>query len=99
MLLNCFHFVILFGCTSKDNHKADFQYFKLDGLNRLLQSASLGADTAYIHHAFSKDGKLTPPTDCGIGSLEDMARAALVYLRHAELSGDTTSLANAQKFV
>jgi hypothetical protein len=95
-------FVLLFiytGCASKDNPKTNFQYFKLDGLNRLLQPAALGAGTAYIHHALAKDGKLAPPIDCGLDSLEDVVRAALVYLRYAEIIGDTTSLANAGKLL
>lgn len=91
--------VIFSGCASKDNSKTNFQYFKLDGLNRLLQPASLGSEAAYIHHALSKNGQLTPPTECGLGSLEDMARAALVYLRYAEISGDAASLAPAQKLL
>ncbi len=95
-------FVLLFiftGCASKDNPPADFQYSKLDGLNRLLQPSALGAGTAYIHHALAKDGQLAPPTDCGLGSLEDMARAALVYLRYAEISGDPAGLVNAGKLL
>jgi hypothetical protein len=99
LLLSGFLFVIFVGCASKDSPKADFQYFKMGGLSRLLQPAALGPDAAYIHHALSKDGQLAPPTDCGVGSLEDMARATLVYCRYAEISGDTASLAPARKLL
>jgi hypothetical protein len=99
LLLICVHLIIFAGCASNDNPKTDFQYFKLDGLNRLLHPASLGSEAAYIHHALSRDGQLAPPADCGIGSLEDMARAALVYLRYAEISGAAASLSNAQKLL
>jgi len=85
------------GCTKNEHQNPGAQYFKLDGLNRLLQPSSSGA--AYIHHALSKDSTLAPAHDCGIGSLEDLARAALVYLRHAEINGDTTSLVKAKKLL
>jgi hypothetical protein len=98
-LLICALLIILAGCASREHQQTEFQYFKLDGLNRLLQTASSGSDAAYIHHALSKEGQLAPPTDCGLGALEDMARAALIYLRHAEISGDTASLVNAGKLL
>ncbi len=99
LLLSCFHFASLVGCASKDNSKTDFQYFKLDGLNRLLQPTSLGSEAACIHYALAKNGQLAPPNDCGLGALEDMARGALVYLRHAEISGNAASLGHAQKLL
>jgi hypothetical protein len=85
------------GCSKNENQNSGAQYFKLDGLNRLLQTATSGA--AYIHYALAKDSTLAPAQECGIGSLEDLARAALVYLRHAEISSDTTSLLKAQKLL
>jgi hypothetical protein len=85
------------GCSKNENQNSSAPYFKLDGLNRLLQTATAGA--VYIHHALSKDSALAPAHECGIGSLEDLARAALVYLRHAEISSDTTSLVKAKKLL
>jgi hypothetical protein len=86
------------GCTKNENQNSGAQYFKLEGLNRLLQTAASGA--AYIHYALSKDSTtLAPAHECGIGSLEDLARAALVYLRHAEITSDTTSLVKAEKLL
>lgn len=101
---NCIKFILTFilplalvGCAKNQN--TDIQYFKLDGLNRLVQPMAAGAAMAYVHHALTKDGQLAPANDCGIGSLEDAARAALVYLRHQELSGDTTSRSQAKKLL
>ncbi len=95
----CVLIIIFSGCTSKNSPNTEFYYFKLDGLNRLLQPAAFGSETAYIHHALAKDGRLALPTDCGIGSLEDASRAILVYLRHAEISGDMASLVSARKLL
>ncbi|MDZ7362449.1 MAG: hypothetical protein ONB46_17255 [candidate division KSB1 bacterium] len=89
--------IVSTGCSKDENQNPDGQYFKLDGLNRLLQTATSGV--TYLHHALANDSTLAPANDCGIGSLEDLARAALVYLRHAEISGDTTSLVKAEKLL
>jgi len=91
--------IVSAGCHKNENQNFSPQYFKLDGLNRLLQLAAFDSQAAYIHYSISKDGQLAPPNDCGIGSLEDAARAALVYLRHADISDDTTSLASAKKLL
>ncbi len=89
--------VVSTSCTKNEHQNPDAQYFKLDGLNRLFQTAASGA--AYIHHALAKDSTLAPAHDCGLGSLEDLARAALVYLRHAEITSDTASLVKAKKLL
>jgi hypothetical protein len=91
--------IILVSCTKNENKNSALRYFKLDGLNRLLQSTAAGAKNAYIHYALLKEGYPAPPNDCGLGSLEDAARATLVYLRYSEIAGDTTSLVQAKKLL
>jgi hypothetical protein len=89
--------ILTTSCTRNENQNSGAQYFKLDGLNRLLQTAASGA--VYVHYALSKDGQLAPANDCGIGALEDAARATLVYLRHHGISNEAGSLLNAQKLL
>ncbi|MDZ7290647.1 MAG: hypothetical protein ONB44_13825 [candidate division KSB1 bacterium] len=88
--------IICAGCTGENGQQTEFRYFKLGGLNRLFQPAAFGSGTAYIHHALSQDGQLAPAGECGIGSLGDAAKAVLVYLRYAEISGETASVEHAK---
>jgi hypothetical protein len=90
---------IFIGCIKNDEQKPDIQYFKLDGLNRLFQPSSSGSGTAYIHTALAKDGQTVVANDCGIGSLEDLAGAARLYLRCGEINGDTSSYRQAQQLL
>ena len=85
-ILLCIQLLFIAGCTSNESSAPEFDYFKLDGLNRFLQPGGNNADLVYVYHALSKDGNLAPPNECGLGSLEDAARAVLVHLRHAEIA-------------
>jgi hypothetical protein len=96
LLLVCLLFFYFAGCASQSNSNTEFHYFKLEGLNRLMQPATFAAEAAYIHHGLSKEGQPAPATEGGLGSLEDASRAVLVYLRHAEISGDTTNFVKAR---
>jgi len=94
----CFLMVIVFcsGCAKNHEQNSGVQYFRLEGLNRLLQVASTNPSTFYIYHALTKDTQLAPAPECGLGTLEDLAGAARLYLRHFEVSGDTMSRRRAQ---
>jgi len=91
--------IIFIGCTKNDEPKVDTQYFKLDGLNRLLRTTASGSSAAHIHPALTKDGHLAPPNDCGIGALDDLSGAARLYLRCGEIRGDTSSWRKAQSLL
>jgi hypothetical protein len=87
------------GCTKDNDQKSGIQYFKLAGLNRLFQPATSRSGAAYIHTALTKDEQLAPANDCGIGALEDLAGATRLYLRRAEISGDTSNYRQAQQLL
>jgi len=91
--------IFFIGCGNNANQNSGIQYFKLDGLNRLLQTVASGSRTAYIHSALTKDGQLAPPNECGVGSLEDFSGAARLYLRCVEIRSDSSSWRKAQRLL
>lgn len=100
-----FALAVIWLCSCSSNEyrlfeKPTFQFFKLKGLNQLVQQiAFFGSQTTYIHRALTKEGRLSSSKGCQCGSLEDAARATLVYLRHAEITGDSSSEANGVKLL
>jgi hypothetical protein len=95
-VLCCLSHIFFIGCTGSQSRQNEFEYFKLEGLNRLLQPAEFEVGAAYVHHALSETGELASPHERGNGTLDDAARAAWVHLRHAEISGDSSSIVHAR---
>lgn len=88
--------IICIGCAKNNEQNSGIQYFRLDGLNRLVQATNTNPSTVYIYQTLTKDAQLAPAPECGLGTLEDLAGAARLYLHHFEVSGDTTSRRQAQ---
>ena len=76
-------------------------WFNLSHLNRLYEEVNIGGRDMAIVHIYSEfpDYKWVDAGDEGIACVDDAARAAVVYLRHFELTGDTTSLGHAKKLL
>lgn len=98
-----FYFLILLvlfsGCAQNGEQNSGVQYFKLDGLNRLVQTTDTNRPAVYIYPMLTKEAQLAAAPECGLGTLEDFSAAARLYLRHFEISGDTTSRQQARKLL
>jgi len=93
-------FIVVFsGCAKNNEPNHGVQYFKLAGLNRLVQATTTNPPTFYLYQSLTKDFQLAPAAECGFGTLEDLSAAARLYLRHFESSGDTTSRQQAQRLL
>ncbi|NUM78481.1 hypothetical protein HUU40_29325, partial [candidate division KSB1 bacterium] len=73
----------------------------LSHLNSLYEEIKIGGQPMAIIHIYSEypDYKWVDDSDEGIACVDDAARAAVVYLRHFEVTGDTTSLGRARKLI
>ncbi|MFQ5706498.1 MAG: hypothetical protein ACE5HO_03565 [bacterium] len=77
------------------------RWFNLAHLNHLYQEVTMdGAEMAIVHiYSEYPDYGWVDAGDEGIACVDDAARAAVVYLRHFELSADSTSLLRARKLL
>lgn len=98
--INVFFFLVLIifciGCAKNSEQNSGIQYFRLEGLKRFVQTTATNPPLVYLHQKLTKDAQLAPAPECGLGTLEDLTGAARLYLRHFEMSGDTTSRRQAQ---
>jgi hypothetical protein len=92
-------FVLLSGCTSKQ--PLALRLTNLSHLNSLYQEIKIDDQPMAIIHIYSEypDYKWVDASNEGIACVDDAARAAVVYLRHFEITGDTTSLRRGQKLI
>ncbi|GMQ81897.1 MAG: hypothetical protein BMS9Abin05_1334 [Rhodothermia bacterium] len=90
------------GCDSaEDLRDSPSLLFNLSHLDRLGETISLGDSTLRIIHIYSEapDYAWVADDDEGAAALDDAARAAVVYLRHFELTGDRDSLEKAKQLL
>ena len=75
--------------------------FNLAHLEHLAEDVQLGDSTVRIIHIYSEapDYGWVGDDDEGIACVDDAARAAVVYLRHFELTGNRASLEKAKSLV
>jgi hypothetical protein len=75
--------------------------FNTAHLDHLGEDVVLGDSTLRIVHIYSEepDYDWVGDADEGIACVDDAARAAVVYLRHAELTGDGSSLQKARALI
>ena len=97
-------FVILFliGCHSTPfQQKRDLKLVNLSHLNHLYEEVVIDGQEMAIIHIYSEypDYSWVQAKDEGIACVDDAARASVVYLRHFEIAGDTTSLKRARKLL
>lgn len=89
----------LCACTQKQT--IELRLTNLTHLNHLYQEVTIGGQPMAIIHIYSEypDYQWVDDSDEGIACVDDAARAAVVYLRHFEVTGDTTSLWRARKLI
>ncbi|MFQ5603073.1 MAG: hypothetical protein ACE5HS_07365 [bacterium] len=90
------------GCES--NHttsETGLNLFNLTHLDHLYEEVVIdGKEMAIIHiYCEYPDYRWVDAADEGIACVDDVARAAVVYLRHFEISGEESSLHKAQKLL
>jgi hypothetical protein len=83
------------GCNSQDEDSKSFVNF--GHLRHLTEEIEFSGDTIHIVHIYADYPEYNWVSAAesgpeGISCVDDVARAAVVYLRHYELSGDTYSL-------
>ncbi len=93
--LFCLSFLIVLGCS------ADQGIVNFDHLNHLTETISLNGKLCDIVHIYaeSPDYQRFPAAGEGIACVDDVARAAVVHLRHFELSGESLSLEKAKRLI
>lgn len=88
--------IFCIGCAKNSEQNSGVQYFRIEGLKIFVQTTATNPPLVYLHQGLTKEAQLAPAPECGLGTLEDLASAARLYLRHFEMSGDTTSRQQAQ---
>ena len=78
--------------------KAKLQWVNLAHLNHLYEDIEIGGKEMAIIHIYSEypDYEWVDANDEGIACVDDVARAAVVYLRHFEVAEDSASLERAR---
>ncbi len=90
---------LLSACTQKQT--IELRLTNLSHLNSLYQEIKIDDQPMAIIHIYSEypDYKWVDASNEGIACVDDAARAAVVYLRHFEITGDTTSLRRGKKLI
>jgi len=89
------------GCKNHASEQVDLKLVNLAHLNHLYEDVVIGGKEMGIIHIYSEypDYAWVDAHNEGIACVDDVARAAVVYLRHFEITGDTTSLKRARKLL
>ncbi|MFQ5486291.1 MAG: hypothetical protein ACE5DO_13290, partial [Desulfobacterales bacterium] len=85
----------LLGCRiSSLEPETELKLFNLSHLSHLYQEIAVGGQEMAVIHIYSEfpDYDWVEAKDEGMACVDDAARAAVVYLRHFEMVGDTASL-------
>ncbi len=104
--LNKFFFLIFLflfaGCESNSTlPHPDLKFVNLSHLNHLYEDVVIGGKEMGIIHIYAEypDYAWVDAHSEGIACVDDVARAAVVYLRHFEITDDATSLKRARKLL
>jgi len=98
-------FMFLFssvGCLQNASQpSANLKFVNLSHLNHLYEDVVIGGKEMGIIHIYSEfpDYAWVDAHNEGIACVDDVARATVVYLRHFEITDDTTSLKRARKLL
>ena len=89
------------GCQNHVPAPADLKLVNLAHLNHLYENVVIDGKEMGIIHIYAEypDYAWVDAHNEGIACVDDVARAAVVYLRHFEITGDTTSLKRARKLL
>jgi hypothetical protein len=94
--------LFIFGCQNDSpQQEPDLKLVNLSHLNHLFEEIVIDGQEMGIIRIYSEypDYGWVAAKDEGIACVDDAARAAVVYLRHFEITGDTTSLKRARKLL
>lgn len=91
--------MLLSACAQKE--RIQLQLTNLAHLNHLYEEIEISGRPMAIIHIYAEypDYKWVDADNEGIACVDDVSRAAVVYLRHYEITGDTSSLRRARKLV
>lgn len=93
---------LLVGCQERTTQQAlKLKLVNFSHLNHLFEEIIIDGQEMGIVHIYSEypDYHWTEAKEEGIACVDDATRAAVVYLRHFEITGDTTSLIRARKLL
>jgi hypothetical protein len=81
--------------------KSELRLTNLAHLNHLYEEITLAGKTAAIVHIYCEypDYQWVGDADEGIACVDDAARAAVAYVRHYEVTGDTSSLRRSRRLL
>lgn len=90
---------LLSACMQKQT--IELRLTNLAHLNHLYEEVTIGGRPMAIVHIYSEypDYKWVDAGNEGIACVDDAARAAVVYLRHFEITGDNSSLRRARRLI
>lgn len=94
--------LVLWGCGSDNAPRpGELRWLNLAHLNHLYEEVVIDGQPMAIIHIYSEypDYGWVAAAGEGIACVDDAARAAVVYLRHYEVIGDTASLGRARNLV
>ncbi len=94
--------LLLLGCNREAaQQKVGLQWVNLAHLNHLYEEVVIDGKPMAIIHIYSEypDYEWVDASDEGIACVDDVARAAVVYLRHFEITEDSASLERARKLL
>jgi len=88
-------------CASTPSQRVHLRLINLAHLNHLYEEIEIGGRSMAIIHIYAEypDYKWVDDSDEGIACVDDASRAAVVYLRYFEITGDTSSLQRAKKLI
>lgn len=91
--------VVISACSEEQS--LTLKLTNLSHLNSLYEEIKIDDQPMGIIHIYSEypDYKWVDASDEGVACVDDAARAAVVYLRHFEITGDTTSLRRGKKLI
>ncbi|MGH7495132.1 MAG: hypothetical protein ACREOO_22400 [bacterium] len=87
--------------ASAQSQKTELRLTNLAHLNHLYEEITLAGKAVAIVHIYCEypDYQWVGDADEGIACVDDAARAAVVYLRHYEVTGDSSSLRRSRRLL
>jgi hypothetical protein len=87
--------------NSRSSREATLNRFNLQHLDHLNEEFHLGGRQMLVTHIYcnAPDYRWTEAQGEGMACVDDAARAAVLYLRHYEITGNTSSLMKAKKLL
>ncbi|MGH7601854.1 MAG: hypothetical protein ACREOI_36290, partial [bacterium] len=98
---SCLIVFLTLQCAFAQSERVHLRLTNLAHLNHLYEEVTIDGQLMAIIHIYSEypDYKWVDAGNEGIACVDDAARAAVVYLRHFEVTGDTSSLRRARRLI